>query len=268
MSLETISRFEYKYPLHPSRIETLLAAVKPYCVLDSISLPEKNGWYTVDTLYWETPRNAVYWSCEDQHPVRTKLRVRTYPDIPGAVAKIELKRRIQDLITKDSTVVPGEGWQAWLDGRARGLPLPGNGRQTLEEFLTLERIWNARPRLLIRYQRLALRSRYDDYVRLTLDRTMLCQKMEAYNLAGHPRGWAAVEDGWTLGGAENLLLELKFKRRPPLWLAEIVRRMGLTRQGFSKYCCSLRRLYAAPARLGDLAPLERHGGTSGTAWIC
>jgi len=32
------------------------------------------------------------------------------------------------------------------------------------------------------------------------------------------------------------VLELKFERRPPAWMSQMVQRLGLVRYSFSKYC--------------------------------
>lgn len=257
MGVEQLARNEFKYAVRPDQLEPLRRAMQAYCVLDGFYRPEKNGWYTVDTLYLESPDLRVYRSCEKQHLVRTKLRVRTYPDAPNAVAKIEVKRRIHELVMKTGTVVPGEGWAEWLTGVRPATSLPSRDRDSLQEFLTMQRTQNLSPFLLIRYQRQAWRSVYEDYVRLTFDRQMEFQHMNRYDLRGDPRRWMAVDDEASLGASGGLLLELKFKQRPPIWMADMVRRFGLIRQGFSKYCSGIRRTLQERHYLLDRAPVGR-----------
>lgn len=264
MGVEQLARNEFKYAVRPDQLDDLRRSLRAFCVPDGFYLPEKNGWYTVDTLYLESPDLRVYASCENQHLVRSKLRIRTYPDAPNAVAKIEVKRRIHELIMKTGVVVPGEGWAGWIDGARPAASLPEGDRASLQQFLTMQRTQNLGPYLLIRYQRQAWRSIYEDYVRLTFDRQMECQPMDRYDLNADPRRWTAVDNEGSLSSPGALLMELKFKQRPPIWMADMVRRFGLQRQGFSKYCSGVRRIRQERHYLLDRVPLSAKGAF---AWI-
>lgn len=127
-------------------------------------------------------------------------------------------------------------------------------QRAIEEFVTLQRLLDASPKLLIRYQRRAYSSRIDDYVRITFDSAVCFQPQARYSLAGSPSRWQFADDEASIGVSGDLLMELKFKERPPLWIADIIRSHGLIRQGYSKYCSSVRRMRYDWPRFWDLAP--------------
>jgi len=59
------------------------------------------------------------------------------------------------------------------------------------------------------------------------------------------RGWRALDDAVTQRSLDSLIvLELKFTTHVPLWLVNIVERLGLTRRAFSKYGTAIRAFYA------------------------
>lgn len=255
MNVETLARYEMKYAVHPAQLDQIRSVLHRYCVPDGFYLPEKHGWCSVDTLYFDSPDWRIFRASENQELVRVKLRVRTYPDFPDAVAKIEVKRRVKDQIMKASVVAPGKDWPEWLWSGKDLSALPVNTQRSLNEFLTLQRAMDARPRVLIRYQRQAFRSLYDDYVRITFDRDICHQPMEQFRLQGDTSRWQRVDDEGSLGRRGHLLMELKFRHRPPVWLADMVNQFGLVRQGFSKYCSAVRRSHMDWTGYWDMVPL-------------
>lgn len=102
---------------------------------------------------------------------RFKLRIRSYGDGDGPV-KLEVKRKLRDIIYKTSATVSPDGWSA-------------------AELLQLVESVRALPRILVRYERLAFSSVVDSYVRVTFDRRMICQPVEGLDLQGDPLAWSA-----------------------------------------------------------------------------
>lgn len=254
MSVEQFSRYEMKYAVRPEQLPYLQSAIARYCDLDGYYPIAGKPTYTVDTLYLDSPDWRIFQAAENQDLVRSKLRVRTYPDVPGAPAKIEVKRRITDKILKTGAVVPLGQWQPLLCGTE---PLSSQStatRRAIEEFITLQRILDASPRMMIRYQRRAYSSRIDDYVRITFDSQIRFQPQTRYVLTGVPTRWQFTDDEESIGLRGDLLMELKFKERPPIWIADIIRSFGLIRQGYSKYCSAVRHYRTDWSRLWDLTP--------------
>jgi hypothetical protein len=117
---------------------------------------------------------------------------------------------------------------------------------------------------LIRYCRQAFCSRYEDYVRITFDSRLAYQRRDVPELVPDSR-WTPVE---ALNG-DIVLMEVKFKNRSPLWVAELIRRFGLVSQGFSKYRASMQQAHAGPARWWNVPPgmaYARRG--EAVSWTC
>jgi hypothetical protein len=253
MTQDQSARYELKYAVNPETLDDMRAFLRPFCVLDDHASAEKAGFYTIDSLYFDDSRYRMYQDVEDGAPVRAKLRVRTYPDSPASVVKFEVKRRVKDLILKSSAVVPGQGWRQWLEERPRA-PLSPRSEAALQCFLRTAQAMGARPKMLVRYERQAFVGAVDNNIRVTFDRGMQHQRMERYELEGVASSWTAMDDPDSIGAPGAILLELKFCGRAPIWMADLVRRYGLKRQGYSKYCSAVRRFLFDARRGWDLAP--------------
>lgn len=245
-------RYEYKYVIPASLMAPIRAFIRPYCELDSFAGREPQKFYTIRTLYLDSPGYRTYWDKQHEVPVRFKLRIRTYGDGGGGPVKFEIKRRINEVVRKTWLGVPPETWPALLAGPASRLTPDLNQaeRATLDDFIRLSRTLNAGPRMLVRYQRQAYTSAIDRYVRITFDRHLCHQPAHGYDLMGQPAMWRYDDDSESLGSfGPQVVLELKFMTRAPLWLAGLTRAFGLTRRGFSKYCTAVSRNWNA-ARTG------------------
>jgi len=262
--METLARHELKYAVRPDLLEAIRAFIRPYCSVDPHAGTAKRGFYTIDSLYFDSDDYRCYRDTRMHAPVRAKLRVRTYPDKPGSIVKLEVKNRIRDLIIKSSTVVPGEDWPRWIFSRDRSRAPDDSTRPALDEFLAMMQALRARPKMLVRYQRLAFFGTIDDYARVTFDRNMLSQPMRHYELEGWPNAWMPMDDPGSMRAPSGLIMELKFRRRAPLWMADLVRRFGLVRQGYSKYGCAVTRHLVEGVRYWDTMP---HLAAGEAQWI-
>ena len=91
--------------------------------------------------------------------------------------------------------------------------------------------------------------------------------MRRYELSGSSWRWALIDDS-SLGDAGHVLMELKFRERLPVWMADLVRRLGLVQQGYSKYGSAVRRARFEQKRLWDLALADgRARWGVGALWI-
>ncbi len=267
MSVEQLARYEFKYTLGPEAVQRAERLVRLHCQLDRTGVCDEHGAYTVDSLYFDTPRFQFFRDAEDMRANRLKLRVRTYPDTPASIVKIEVKRRIQDLVVKTSTLVPGGSWVGWLHPGSDLSGLPEPSRRALEVFCGLQRGLDAAPKMLVRYSRRAYHSTIDDYVRVTFDSRMLYQPMYRYELLGNPHRWGHIDDAASIGVSGGLLMEIKFRVRPPLWIADFIRGLGLARQGFSKYGTAMRHCTMTRRALWDLAPSIPASRAEEPRWI-
>ncbi len=250
--METIqvARCEYKYHVRAWEVPAIRERLLRYCVPDANS--RDGEWYAIRSLYLDTRNYRLYQEAKEKLPFRFKLRARTYGDARGSV-KLEVKRRVRDLIVKTSaTVKPPE----WAVAAPRGVSgLFDLGKPAMNEFLQLAETWQASPRMLVYYERQAFSSTVDDYVRVTFDREMKCQPMREWSLTGDPRAWQSVDAPASYDERDSVyVLEVKFAGRPPEWLRDFTLACGLERRGFSKYCRAVERAVFDREPAFDLTP--------------
>lgn len=261
-SANVIERREYKYLIDASTATRLRAAIRPFCELDPWAAKNPRGRYSIESLYMDTPGLALFWANEHEQLDRIKMRVRTYPEVPGSPVFFEVKRRVHDIILKTRGKVSHTLWKDILADPAAPIPaaVGGKDRLAVERFVTLARTMHLRPFTLVRYEREPYFSRIDDYARVTFDTHIRAQAMQSLSFAASERGWRALDDAVTQRTLDSLIvLELKFTTHVPLWLVNIVQRLGLPRRSFSKYGTSIRAFYS-PVE-GRTSRLQHAGGS-------
>ncbi len=251
-----LERYEYKYVIPSDLLDPIRSCIAPYCDMDPYAARESGRFYAIRTLYLDSDDYRTFRDKEDDVTHRFKLRVRTYGRDSAGPVKFEVKRRFNDVFLKSSVVVPADDWPRLLRGPAGGPPvgLTAAERSAFDHFLRLTLMLAARPKMLIRYERQAYRSRIDPYVRISFDRHIRHQPTGSYDLSGAPWRWASCGGidlpGWT---GEHVVMEFKFKHGAPIWLSDMIRRFELVRRGFSKYCLAVTRTLRDEAAARELA---------------
>lgn len=238
-----IERREYKYLIDHETAAGLRAAIRPYCQLDEHAAKSPTRTYTIDTLYFDTAELGLFWANDHEQVDRIKMRVRSYPDAPKAPIFFEVKRRINDVISKSRGRVSRDQWLQLLADPAAPIPesIRGKDRAAVERFLALARTLHVRPFTLVRYQREPYFSTIDDYARVTFDTHIRAQRMERLSFEPEERAWRSLDDTVTQRTSHSMtVLELKFTTHVPIWMVNLARRFGLVRCGYSKYGNSIR----------------------------
>jgi len=227
-----IERYEMKYRLPPALAPMVREAVLPYVRPDSASA---RGPYLISSLYLDTPRFDFYNQTREEAARRFKLRIRRYVTGPYFV---ECKRRLKDVISKIRVAVPQEAYpDVLLSPRGLEIARTERDRHHLEEFIRRMRTWGAEPICVVKYAREAFVSEVDDYGRVTFDVELCGRRAAGWHVPMHEPGWQPVDGGIRFGlPFSGVILELKCTTAVPLWMSDIVRRFGLIRTGFSKFC--------------------------------
>jgi SPX domain protein involved in polyphosphate accumulation len=94
--------------------------------------------------------------------------------------------------------------------------------------------WEYRPKILVAYTRHAFYSPLPGNLRITFDTNLTVQRCTRMD---RPPGMpcAVLRPEWTV-------LEIKFERWMPAWVAELVRFYSLDMRALSKYCAGVERL--------------------------
>jgi len=153
-----------------------------------------------------------------------------------------VKRRVYDVIMKTRAALADDQWSAVLEGKTPPSVARNGaaGQRAVEHFLY--RMWRnqAKPKMLVEYDREAYESTINKYARLTFDRAVRCQPKEALDLEADPKRWRPVDNPFRTKTTEpTCVLELKFEDTPPGWMLNLVKRLDLMRFSFSKYCYSV-----------------------------
>jgi hypothetical protein len=236
-------RREYKYLIDERLAARVRRAIAGACVPDAHA---PSGRYLCDTLYLDTLGLDLYRATVENERHRHKLRIRTYPESPGAPVFLEVKRRVDDAIVKARARVAADAWASLLEtgDLSRAAPEP---LADAEHFLARYHARALVPQVLVRYEREPYTSVVDDYVRVTFDRQISMQPCSELSLAAGPH-WIPID----AGAPSPIVLELKLSGRAPRWMVQLVRTLELPRLSFSKYARAIETM-RRPARRAAVA---------------
>lgn len=243
-----IERREYKYLLHKEAVDRVRQAILPYCVLDPFAAKQNGQNYTIESLYFDNPAMKLFWNNEIEAVDRFKMRIRHYPQNPDGPLFLEIKRRMNDVISKTRGRIPREGWAEFVrhppsDFASKIKP---KDRSAVERFLALKGLRDFHPITVVRYEREPYISTIDDYARVTFDTRIRSQPMRDLSFDINDNKWRSMDDSETMKSPQSLtVLELKFTTAVPSWMVNIVRSQELHRLSFSKYGTSIKAWYGA-----------------------
>jgi len=226
------SRYELKY-LIPERLALQVRDfVRQYLDLDEYCVGQPDCSYPVHSLYLDSDGWEIYWRTVNGDKNRFKLRVRYYDDKPSTPVFFEIKRRMKDVILKQRCAVRREAAPLVLSGH---LPEPHHmfssspqELQAARRFIQLMCDLNAKPKLHVAYVREAYVNNFNNEVRLTMDRRVVCVPRTDGGLP------TLLEEPY-LVSINVVILELKFTDRFPDWYRELVRRFNCVQCGAAKY---------------------------------
>lgn len=240
----TLERYELKYLIHESMVEPIARYVATFCEMDYYSQISPDGFYTINSLYFDTPGFHLLKAKENQ-TARFSLRVRSYGDDPKPPYYFETKEKVQEFSKKRRGKVPLENWGAIFTEPQTVRDFDFEADPHIRYFLGLVSSYGASPVILTQYRRLAFLSTVDDYARVTFDKTLRYRRETDYNVAPTERSMLNYDHPDTFGcpGA-NVILELKCERKVPVWFVDLIKRFDLVRQGFSKFGGSMTECYS------------------------
>lgn len=233
-------RFELKYIVTESKAQAIRFFCENYLQLDSFGATQPGNSYPVHSLYLDSPCLKTYRDTINGNRNRYKLRLRYYEtgeaDQPVFT---EIKRRHDNVIAKKRAKIKHHSILPIVNGQfpmASDLVKPTNENlQSASEFCRLLNSIGARPSTHVRYMREAWELENSNAVRITFDREVQSEKINDivlnYNLKNP-----------VLVFGKQVIIEIKFTNRFPLWLRELVQRFGLFRQSAAKYVDGLNKI--------------------------
>ncbi len=239
-----LERYELKYLIPFSLVEPISRYVEKYCELDYYSQISHDGFYTINSLYFESP-SFHFMRAKENQTARYSLRVRSYGDFPKPPYFLETKEKIADFSKKRRGRVPLDNWSdVFLNPDNLG-SFDAAADPHIQHFLYLTRTYNAHPTILTQYRRKAYLSTVDDYARVTFDRSMRYMPETNYNVIPTEECMLNYDDpeAFKIPGA-NVVLELKCERKIPVWIVDLIKRFDLVRGGFSKFESAMTECYS------------------------
>ncbi|NLE01707.1 MAG: polyphosphate polymerase domain-containing protein [Fibrobacter sp.] len=235
-------RYELKFLIPVSMVDSIATFISPYCVLDKHSLVKQDHYYTVNSLYFDSPDLIFLKRRMVGVENRFNMRVRCYGEEPHPPYFLEIKQKCGDIIKKTRANVYAHHWPDILtDPNYDCEDLDEKSQLHVQSFLKTALIYNAEPKVHIQYRRFAWVSEVDDYARVTFDIDIKCKPASDYLFSSS--GLLNYDGAPFLLPEGNVVLELKcYSTQVPLWMVDLVRSFQLHRTSFSKYMTSMLEL--------------------------
>ncbi len=260
-----IERYELKYIIPASQVPSIRAFAEVYCKLDHFSEQSSDGYYRVNSLYFDTPDFLFLRNRLAREDNRFNMRLRCYGDSLGNPFFLEIKQKPKGVVRKYRARFDRGDWAEAIDmEKGRDLEQPSQrDRRNAELFRKTVMTYNAAPVVMTSYRRMAFFSVCDEYARLTFDRDLSFMRQRELNLK-IPASQHAPSDAETHFDSEgDVILELKcHTTQVPYWMLDMIRAFNLQRRGFSKYSAALAQEYGiskqdASDRLSPLCEWNR-----------
>lgn len=226
-SRNPVQRYECKYGVTEQQAAQLKHYFAPHLALDPFA-KSKGGSYRIVSLYLDSPDLILHRSAIEGERDRYKLRIRVYANDPKRPIFLETKHRVNSLISKTRVKVCNETVARLIDNPVPGREMSERDRAAFDDFVHRVRILDAKPMVLVRYNREAFAGLDDRTARVTFDRRIMSSAMDRMAVRCEGTGWNSIPNHKTL-------LELKFTGRCPTWMSEAIDRLELQRVSFSKY---------------------------------
>lgn len=182
------------------------------------------GAYTICNIYYDTEDWRLIRTSLEKPVYKEKLRVRSY-GVPsgGDRVFVELKKKYDGVVYKRRVTMPAAQAAPFLDG---ALPEDAFG-QIGREIAWFQRLYRARPRVFIAYDRLAFAGAEDPELRITFDTNLRWRDTQLDLRLG--------DHGAPIGDPDMILMEIKIPGVCPLWLSRLLSQAGVYPTSFSKY---------------------------------
>jgi hypothetical protein len=238
-------RHELKYVIPEHLALAVRDFVRCYLDLDLNGADQPDLSYPVHSLYMDSPGMALYNSTINGDKNRFKLRIRFYNEREDTPVFLEIKRRMNNIISKKRVGVPRSCMPQILAGQIPDAsylydqkspadqavfndPALASQEQALIDFVDMVNRLEAQPVSHVAYRREAWVQPDSNQVRVTLDRQVRCEPDPGARMMTAMQNPTLVFGDW-------VILELKFTDRFPNWFRELVEIFNLTQCGAAKY---------------------------------
>jgi len=237
-----INRFEMKYTIPFSMIEPVSQFIAPYCSMDRYSENSVDGFYTINSLYFDTPMFLFLRLRMQRVEKRFNMRIRSYGESSDSPSFLEIKQRFGDIVRKHRGKVNSNDLETLCkDGYCGSDEENDKNTGNCALFCRTAHRYNASPVVLVQYRRKAYISDVDDYARVTFDIGLRAMEPKGYQPTPVESEMIPCDIQTSFDEGCSVILELKCSSTfVPLWMIDLVRAFNLKRRGFSKYSTCLK----------------------------
>jgi hypothetical protein len=229
------SRYELKYLISKSKAKEIEEFVKLHLPQDRYSKLQPDGFYPIVSLYLDSDDMQLCVESITGKLNRYKLRIRSYTDDTAYPRFFEIKRRANTVIVKSRYRAKHHDVKDLLAGKYMHPQYYSTDGAILRQFQLYAGSIQAKPKVLIRYNRKAYEGDSHTRVRVTFDADL------SYRVTDKPEV-TLNGSGWRYHGIclQNVILEIKFNGRYPGWLSTMAKCFELRQESISKYANSIK----------------------------
>lgn len=241
-----LDRYEAKYTIPESMIDAIADFVSPYCSFDKYSEKAEDGFYKVNSLYFDSPEYLFLRQRLLKTETRFNMRIRSYGDNPQPPYYLEIKQKRGDVIRKFRAKVHDDNLEALFCAPTMAQHDAEDETQNKNRdlFFRMATIYNAQPKVIVQYNRKAFVSNYEEYARVTFDIGLRYMQENAYNPVPVLEKTIPCDVESCFDEGCTVILELKcYTAFVPVWMIDLVRAFQLKRRGFSKYSVCIRPFF-------------------------
>jgi SPX domain-containing protein involved in vacuolar polyphosphate accumulation len=243
----SFERYELKYLIPLSMVEPISKFVEARCDMDYYSQISPDNYYTINSLYLDTPNFYLLRFKEMAGAYNFNMRIRSYGHQPKPPYFFEIKYKIHEFVRKNRTQIHTDDWAEILNGAELPLNLDADSAKHLDDFLYMRWTYNVEPIILTQYRRKAYISFIDDYARVTFDRDLRFQEMRECSVKPDEQLLCHYDHpGSFESPGENVILELKCEKKIPVWFIDLIQHFRLEGGSFSKFGNSVATMFEQP----------------------
>jgi len=243
--IKRFNRYEIKYAIPVSSLSVLKPDLERFLGRDSYG--GAAGFYSIASMYFDTPDLDSYRNKLDGLLYRRKLRIRIYPDRPDGPAFVEIKQRVNRTVQKRRLAMTLPDAYRMCSGSLRFQLSEADDQAVADEVHYLVTSLRLRPKNIIAYTRQAyVGHMVDPGMRLTFD-TLVRTRRADFDLEVPRKTQLAFP-------AHLAVMEVKANERVPHWLTSLLARHQCTLTRISKYCNGITALASRERSIRTLLP--------------
>ncbi len=226
MAKEVFSRREEKYIVTKEMYENIIKDSANKIIADEHS--KNNSFYQICNIYYDTPDNNLIRTSLQKPKYKEKIRLRSYgTPSKNSFVFLEIKKKFKGCVYKRRTTLKlDEAYKFAATGNIGEIKEYMNP-QIMQELSYSIKSYKVQPKVFLSYERRAFFSAENPEFRLTFDKNIISRR-EDTNLEYGVFGERVIDEN-------EMVMEVKYSERMPLWFIAILRKYNLEKTSFSKY---------------------------------